>query len=436
MATYKVIQDIEAEDKLLGPLTLRQFIYAGGCVIFLYLSFLAVTKGAPFMIIIFLPLAAIGGFFAWPWSRDQPTEVWALARIRFMVKPKIRIWNQSGVKELVTITAPKKIVQIYSNGLSQNEVQNRLKALADTIDSRGWAVKNVNVNMYGQQGMQTVPDSDRLIDMAALPQQVPDFEVQASEDILEDSSPVARQFDSMIAASTKAHREEILEHLQGSDQPEPAKTGQSAGNQAPEQPGNNYWFLNQNTPGTAVPTNAVTFNTQVVTPGTPIDKLPVAPGDPTEDEEAIVKRLREEEARGQSVVQNAHWHTIQPLSAQQQSAVPQAAQPAYPQNYAMPAGQPGMTPQQAQQYYANAAQNYAQPAPYGQQGVPQMAPNQQMNGQQPTIAQNSTPAPVTQAPDPAILQLASNDDLDVATLARQANKHKEELRDEVVISLH
>ncbi|MGH7158305.1 MAG: PrgI family mobile element protein [Candidatus Saccharimonadales bacterium] len=29
MATYKVIQDIEAEDKILGPLTLRQFIYAG-----------------------------------------------------------------------------------------------------------------------------------------------------------------------------------------------------------------------------------------------------------------------------------------------------------------------------------------------------------------------------------------------------------------------
>lgn len=436
MATYKVIQDIEAEDKLLGPLTLRQFIYAGACVIFLYLSFLAVTKGAPFMIIIFLPLAAIGGFFAWPWSRDQPTEVWALARIRFMVKPKVRIWNQSGVKELVTITAPKKIVQVYSNGLSQNEVQNRLKALADTIDSRGWAVKNVNVNMYGQQQMQAVPDSDRLIDMAALPQQVPDFEVQASEDILEDSSPVARQFDSMIAASTKAHREEILEHLQSADQPTPAKAGQGAGSQAQEQPGNNYWFLNQNTPGTAVPTNAVTFNTQVVTPGTPIDKLPVAPGDPTEDEEAIVRRLREEEERGQSVVQNAHWHTIQPLSAQQQSAVPQAAQPAYPQNYVMPTGQPGMTPQQAQQYYAAAPQNYAQTAAYGQQGMPPMAPNQQMSGPQPTIAQNSAPAPVTQTPDPAILQLASNDDLDVATLARQANKHKDELRDEVVISLH
>lgn len=424
MATYKVIQDIEAEDKLLGPLTLRQFIYAGACVVFLYLSFLAVTKGAPFMIIVFLPLAAVGGFFAWPWSRDQPTEVWALARIRFMIKPKVRIWNQSGVKELVTITAPKKVVQIYSNGLSQNEVQNRLKALADTIDSRGWAVKNVNVNMYGQQGVQTVPDSDRLIDMAALPQEVPDFEIQASEDILEDSSPVARQFDSMIAASTKAHRNEILEHLQHSDQPAqaPAQTAANAANGAPQQPGNNYWFLNQSTPGTAVPTNAVTFNTQVVTPGTPTDKLPVAPGDPTEDEEAIVRRLREEEERGQSVTQNAHWHTIQPLSAQQ------AGQPYYSQGYG--------TPQQQSQQAAQQQAYYAAQQGYPQYNQPQMPPIPQAPAPQPTIAQNSPQPPVTQPPDPAILQLASNDDLDVATLARQANKHKDELRDEVVISLH
>jgi len=40
MATYKVIQDIEAEDKLVGPLTLRQFIYAAIAAICGYLSFL------------------------------------------------------------------------------------------------------------------------------------------------------------------------------------------------------------------------------------------------------------------------------------------------------------------------------------------------------------------------------------------------------------
>ena len=423
MATYKVIQDIEAEDKLLGPLTLRQFIYAGSCVLFLWLTFLAVTKSAAFMAILFLPLAGVSGFFAWPWGRDQPTEVWALAQIRFLVKPRKRIWNQSGVRNLVTITAPKKIVAVYSNGLSQTEVQSRLKALADTIDSRGWAVKNVNVNMFGQPlPTAQVEDSDRLISMASLPQAVPDVDIQPQDDMLEESNAVSRKFETMIEASTKAHREEILKNLQDTSEaaaPTP---------QAQEQPAANYWFLNQpNGPGTAVPRDAVTFNTQVVTPGATEDALPVTPGDPTEDEQAIVERLRKEEELQQASAINSHWHTIQPLSQQQQAAAPTPqAQDTFaqqmPQMPLSPAGQP--MPGAMQQPYDYA---YAQPP------MPPTYPQ----AQQPQPPVTNYPQPqVTAAPDPAILQLASNDDLDVATLARQANKHKEELQDEVVISLH
>ncbi len=44
MATYKVIQDIEAEDKFVGPLTLKQFIFACITVVLGYLSFLLLTK--------------------------------------------------------------------------------------------------------------------------------------------------------------------------------------------------------------------------------------------------------------------------------------------------------------------------------------------------------------------------------------------------------
>src|SRR5581483_2711385 len=137
MATYKVLQDIEAEDKLLGPLSFRQFIY--GCItaMLLYFCFLAITKHAAFLVLLFLPIAGLTGFFAWPWGRDQPTEVWALAKVRFLVKPRRRIWDQSGTKELVTITAPKKVEPIYTNGLSETEVRSRLQALADTIDTRG-----------------------------------------------------------------------------------------------------------------------------------------------------------------------------------------------------------------------------------------------------------------------------------------------------------
>ena len=415
MSTYKVIQDIEAEDKLLGPLTFRQFVYAGACVLFLYLTFLVSTKGAPFMAVVFLPIAALCGFFSWPWSRDQPTEVWALAKIRFMVKPRKRIWNQSGVKELVTITAPKRVAAVYTNGLSETEVQSRLKALADTIDSRGWAIKNVNVNMY-QQGMMS-QDSDRLISMASLPQAVPDDDIQPGDDMLEESNAVSRQFDSMIAASTKAHRQEILDHLQGAGAPpkgNAAQQGSQTNGPAPD-----YWFLNQQSANaTAVPRDAVTFNTQVATPGAGRTELPVAPGEPTADEQAVVDRILQQEQRGASVNPFNHWHTIQPLS-QQQSTSPQQAPTA--------AGMPPQYPQPAPMPYNS---TYQQPAANG--GTSAYA------SQPPRIdtPQQSQQPQVTQAPDPAILELASNNDLNVATLAREANKHKEELQNEVVISLH
>lgn len=411
MATYKVIQDIEAEDKLLGPLTLRQFIYAALAFIFGYLSFLVITKGAPIMAIVFIPFTGMFGFFAWPWKRDQPTEVWALARIRFFLKPRVRIWNQTGVRDLVTITAPKKIEQVFSNGLSETEVKSRLRALADTIDSRGWAVKNVNVNMYGQSNPLGQEDSERLISLSSLPQAVSDLDIQASDDMLEASSPVSRQFDTMIAASTKAHREDILNQLRGD--------GQSATpQQAPPQPSNaaqpqNFWFMNQQSGEPTVNTNAVTFNTQVVSPvATNNGQSPIpTPGEETMDERALVEQLKQQEARNNSVNPTSHWHTIQPISAHGAGA-PQSA----PQQYqAVPQG----------------GQAWPAPAPTPYQAVQQNTP--QYGAQIPYAPQ---PQQVTPTPNPAILQLAGRNDLDVATLARQANINKGDLQNEVVISLH
>src|SRR5262245_43987443 len=99
MASYKVIQDIEAEDKLVGPLSLRQFIYAGIAALCGYLSFFSLSKGLGLLLFIFVPPMLFTGFFAFPFGRDQPTEVWALAKIRFFLKSRKRIWDQSGVKD-------------------------------------------------------------------------------------------------------------------------------------------------------------------------------------------------------------------------------------------------------------------------------------------------------------------------------------------------
>lgn len=230
---YKVIQDIESEDKLLGPLTLRQFIYAAIVAVMGFIAFKLAALSPLFIVPFLLPMGFFG-LLAAPFGHDQSSEVWLLAKIGFFLKPRRRIWNQDGMQELVTITVPKKVEQHLTDGLTQTEVKSRLRALANTIDSRGWAVKNVNVNLYSQPSYLTDPvaGSDRLVDGSSMPQDVPNYEVMAEDDILDASAnPTAQHLDAMISQSEQAHRSTVVSAIQN-------------GPPAAAQPAD-YWFMNQ-----------------------------------------------------------------------------------------------------------------------------------------------------------------------------------------------
>ena len=212
MASYKVIQDIEAEDKLVGPLTLRQFIYAGIFALCLYLGFIAITKHLTFFLVILLPVALVSAFFAFPWKLNQPTETWALAMIKFFFKPRKRIWDQSGVKEMVTITAPKVEQSNYTNNLSEGEVKGRLKSLADILDSRGWAVKNSpnSFNFRSSDGAV----SDRLVDINTVTPTMETLDSLDSDDILDDNNnPTSQRFSQMIRNSSQTRFDGIKEKI-------------------------------------------------------------------------------------------------------------------------------------------------------------------------------------------------------------------------------
>jgi hypothetical protein len=212
MATYKVIQDIEAEDKLLWRLSFRQFVYALIAFFMLYISYVGYSKGAPYILIMTAPVMAFTGFLAFPFGKDQPTEVWALAKLRFLFKPRRRIWAQSGVKELVTINVPKRIEITRTDGLSQHEVKSRLQVLANTIDSRGWAIKNAS-GVY-QSPLSSAGTDDRLISTSSLARAVPDYNVPDSDDILDvESNPLAHQMDQLLTEKNSMRRQELLESL-------------------------------------------------------------------------------------------------------------------------------------------------------------------------------------------------------------------------------
>lgn len=375
MATYKVLQDVEAEDKLVGPLSLRQFIYAAISAFLLYLSFFALTKNVGFLLIFFVPPALFTGFLAIPWHGDQPTEVWAIAKLRFMLKSRKRIWDQSGAKELVTITVPKKIERSLTNGLSQTEVRSRLHALADTIDSRGWAVKNVNVNL--STGLRTdVATSDRLVDAMSLPQDVSGVDVRATDDMLDPSaSPIAQHFDAMIQSAATTQRQQLLQQMQA-----PTAQPSTLSNSAQ----NDYWFMHQPTP---VAGQATLNDATVVAPGMTTASEPPAVAQavtPTSEEEALIAQLKATN-QPHSTVDDHLKHLKTPAELAEEQRL------------------------------------------FAAQKAAEVAKKQQVERQK---------AQVTSEKEAAIMNLARNDDLDVATIARQAKKEVQNNDGEVVISLH
>ncbi|MCA9332306.1 PrgI family protein [Candidatus Saccharibacteria bacterium] len=333
MGTYKVIQDIEAEDKLLGPLSLRQFIYAIIVVVSFFIGFKMVTAPGiiKYFVILLVPHVVFFAVLAAPFGHDQSNEVWLLAKIRFFFKPRKRIWDQTGMKELVTITVPKVVEKHLTKSFSQDEARNRLKALANTLDSRGWAVKNVSENMFRQPAFGVV-SSDRLIDLSNISSQVPDYDVDPSADILDDmQNPASQNMTQLMNASNQQHHQQLVDMMQQGSSVQPVPTA--------------------NTPQ----------------PNTQDD--------------------------------NIDWFSPESVSPEELAITATSDTP----------------------------------------------PTAQISGQNQPIQQAESQAvsPVTSTPDPAIINLAVNDDLDVATIARQADKTKQSNKsinqmgdDEVVISLH
>ncbi|MCB9817818.1 PrgI family protein [Candidatus Nomurabacteria bacterium] len=305
MATYKVIQDVEAEDKILGPLSLKQLIFAAIAAGSIFIAFrIVVATGVIYTAIPFLPFILVFGVLAAPLGRDQPTEMWLAAQIRFYTKPRVRIWDQSGIKNLVNITAPIRIEKIYTDGLNQNQVRSRLKALASTLDSRGWAVKNVDVNMYTTPGYAQF-NSDRIIDPVSLPITVSDIDVRASDDILDvANNDTAQHFDNLMQTAAQTHHQELMAkiHSAAAQQPSAALPRNDADDDA----------LNYTPPAATPPSYDTPPPQQQATIPTdqPIHEIT------QEDEQKIIEHAKLERQR--SEVQYASHHKVV-LTPQQQA---------------------------------------------------------------------------------------------------------------------
>ena len=141
MATYKVPQDVEAEDKLLGPFTFRQFIYllisaAGIAVIF------GLFQIFPLLAIIPVPIVGFFLILALPLKKDQPMEVYLASIASFYLKSNKRLWTPGQKESTIKITAPKIVEKPRARNITEEEASTRLSFLSNLVDSEGYSIRN------------------------------------------------------------------------------------------------------------------------------------------------------------------------------------------------------------------------------------------------------------------------------------------------------
>ena len=232
MATYKVPQDVEADDKLIGPFSFRQFIYLIIVAMAIALAW-GLAQLFVGLAIIPIPIIIFFGVLALPLRKDQPMEIYMAAMVSFYLKPRQRLWDPEGVETLIEISAPKTVEVQRVKDLSQTEAAQRLSYLANIVDTGGWAIRGVS-----GAGAGTAMNTDVYL------------EAQEAEDVLDTNTSVAHAFDKMMHQSTERMRQEAKERM---FQPTPAPVAA---------PVTAFGTASAQTPGVA----SVTAQTPVQTP--------------------------------------------------------------------------------------------------------------------------------------------------------------------------
>jgi len=141
---YKVPQFIEIEDKIIGPLTIKQFTYivGGAGMVFIFYTFLPIYI-AILLIAVVVPLSLALSFYK---INNKPFIDFLESAFIYYTKQNLYIWKKEPKKIEVKKLETDELAQIYVPRLSDS----KLKELSWTLDI------NENLNpLTGEDGRNT-----------------------------------------------------------------------------------------------------------------------------------------------------------------------------------------------------------------------------------------------------------------------------------------
>jgi hypothetical protein len=90
---FIVPQFIDNEDKILGPITVRQFLILLGAALILFIEFKLLAT--VYFVLSGLVTAGIAGTFAFVKINGQPFHLFFLNALQTTIRPGLRVWNKT-----------------------------------------------------------------------------------------------------------------------------------------------------------------------------------------------------------------------------------------------------------------------------------------------------------------------------------------------------
>ena len=131
---YQVPQFVNLEDRIIGPLTLKQFLYLAfaGALLFVFWFLFAFY----IWIIIAMPIVALAAAFAFLKINDRPFVYFFLAFLRYFTKPKLYIFSTTPekMKKEPEIAPQPELASAKTAAGEEKITHSKLKELALKLD--------------------------------------------------------------------------------------------------------------------------------------------------------------------------------------------------------------------------------------------------------------------------------------------------------------
>ncbi|MFH0819054.1 MAG: PrgI family protein [Patescibacteria group bacterium] len=130
---FVVPQFIEVESKVIGPISIRQFIILLVTAGFLWLFWTILTFWFAAIVDIFC--LAVGGTFAFVKINSQPFHIFALCYVQTMRSPALKVWQRE--RNFILKKIEKKAKPTVAPAYKAVPTQSRLTELSLLVDTGG-----------------------------------------------------------------------------------------------------------------------------------------------------------------------------------------------------------------------------------------------------------------------------------------------------------